>query len=120
MDTDEAERRRREVHGWQRHYNMVPRHDSHLTELYVRGECDWSAEVVARELVATDFVYRASLYGETIEEFMRGVALRLKKAHNLTWSQTWPIVRFYAPMALKLICVDACGIAIPHRMPDAF
>ena len=118
---EERARRAEMVHAWQRHYNMEPRADSRLTELYAQGEAGaMSAHEVARELVATDYVYRATLYGEVIEEFMRRVAHRLRAAHpGLSWAATWTIVRAYAPVALRLMCVRSAGVAIPARMPDA-
>lgn len=113
--------RRAQVHAWQRHYNMEPRDDSRLTELYAAGETGaMTAHEVARELVATDYVYRATLYGEVIEAFMRRVAERLRAAHpGLSWAGTWTVVRAYAPIALRLMCVRSAGVAIPARMPDA-
>lgn len=117
--TDDRERRRAEVHAWQRAYNMTPRGDSRLTELYAAGHTDWSAEVVARELMATEFIYKHTLYSEVIEEFMRAVASRLRSEYHLTWSATWTIVRFYAPPALKLLCLERSGLAVPAMLPSA-
>lgn len=114
---DGANERRKQVQEWQRFYNMSPREDSRLTEMYAQGECDWSADVVARELVSTDFIYQNTLYGEVIETFMRLVATRLKKRHRLSWTATWQIVKFYAPIALKLICLERCGLRIPPMLP---
>ena len=109
------------VHAWQRHYGMEPRHDSKLTELFADGALGHTpADVVARELLATDVVYKQTLYGEFIEEFLRGVAARLRHEHpGLTWTATWTIVRFYGPIALKLMCVSSAGLMIPDRHPDA-
>lgn len=73
-----------------------------------------SPDEVARELVATDFVYKHTLYGELIEEFMKRVAARLREHYHLTWQQTWQVTTFYAPIALKLICVLMCDAAIPN------
>ena len=105
------------LHEWQRHYNMEPRSDSRLTELYLNGQCPLAVPQVARELMCTDFIYRYTLYGEVIQEFMREVAARLKRKHRLSWSSTWTIVRFYAPIALKLICLSTSMQRIPDRMP---
>jgi len=105
------------LHAWQRHYNMEPRSDSRLTERFVAGEIDWPVDAVARELVATEFLYRETLYGELLEDFMRGVAERLRREHGLSWTATWNIVRFYAPTALKLMCLDASGLRIPAALP---
>jgi len=107
------------LHAWQRHYNMEPRTDSRLTQLYVDGELDWPVDVVARELVATDFIFQNTLYGEVIQEFMRGVAYRLRSTCNLSWTSTWQIVRFYAPIALKLLLLDRTGLRIPAYLPPA-
>lgn len=112
---DEAERTAA-VCRWQTAYGMAPRADSALTRLYARGDIDWTADEVARELVATDFVYSHTLYGEVIEDFMRAVCARLRREHKLSWTAAWRIVRFYAPLALKCMCVDACGVRIPELM----
>lgn len=101
------------VHAWQREYGMTPRSDSKLTRMFADGEVDMSADEVARELVAVDFVYRHTLYGDVIEDFMRLVAARLRERHRISWPATWNIVRFYAPIALKLMCVNAAGVRIP-------
>jgi len=107
------------LHAWQRYYNMEPRDDSKLTRLFVEGKVDWPVDVVARELMATDFIYKNTLYGEVIEEFMRGVADRLKRKHRLSWTATWDVVRFYAPIALKLMLLDRCGVRIPEALGNA-
>ena len=46
------------------------------TERYARGEFEADPAAVARELMATDFVYRTTLYGEIIEENAWAVAGR--------------------------------------------
>ena len=105
------------VHAWQRHYRMEPRMDSKLTGLFAAGQLapHVTADVIARELVATDYVYKSTLYGELIEEFMRGVAARLRAVYpNLSWPATWHIVRFYGPIALRLMCLSATGLRIPE------
>lgn len=104
------------LHAWQRHYGMQPRTDSHLTTEFVRGTLGWPVDVVARELMATDFLYKTTLYGETIEEFLRAVALRLRGLYDLSWSATWRIVRFYGPMALKLLMLLHTRSRIPARL----
>ena len=75
---DERESRIALVHAWQRHYGMEPRDDSKLTELFADGALGMGAQadVVARELVVTDHIYKTTLYGEVIEEFLRRVADR--------------------------------------------
>jgi hypothetical protein len=101
---------------------MEPRNDSRLTELFCKNQLspEWTADVVARELVATDFIYKHTLYGEVIEDFMRGVAHKLREKYRLSWTTTWEIVRFYAPFALKLLCLERCGLAIPNVAQAAF
>jgi len=93
---------------------MAPRSDSRLTDLYAEGAIDLQADEVARELVATEFLYKETLYGDLIEEFMRITADRLKEEYDLSWSATWEIVRFYAPHALKLLCLMSSGTCIPN------
>lgn len=119
MDVDDGcEFRLRQLHAWQEHYNMKPRSDSKLTRMFVSGELPWSADVVARELMATDFIFKQTLYGELSERFFRAVAHRLRKRHRLSWTATWDIVRFYAPIALKLMCLGHCGLRIPQRLSN--
>ena len=108
--------RKADVHFHQRLLNMEPRDDSTLTEMYARGELFMTSQEVARELMATDFIYKNTLYGEIIEEFMREVATNLREMHNLSWGATWTIVRAYAPTALKLMMLSASGMKIPERL----
>lgn len=117
MSTPEGERLAL-LHEWQRYYNMSPRPDSRLTQMFVEGLCPLPVDEVARELMCTDFIFKQTLYGETIEEFMKIVAARLKKRYRITWTATWTIVRFYAPIALKLICLSSSLQRIPDRMPE--
>lgn len=114
------EERQQSVHDWQRFYNMDPRQDSRLTDLFCKNSlpAEWTAKTVARELMATDFIYKNTLYGELIEDFMRAVALRLRERHSITWKATWDIVRFYAPTALKLLCLEQTGTVIPPHLPS--
>lgn len=107
------------VHQWQRYYNMEPRSDSRLTEMFARGEVQMYPDQVARELLATDCIFKYTLYGELIEEFLRRVAAILKEQHGLSWSATWNIVRFYGPTALKLISVLQTQLVIPQCMPPS-
>lgn len=107
------------VHQWQRYYHMEPRPDSRLTEMFARGEVQMYPDQVARELLATDCIYKYTLYGELIEEFLRRVAAIVKEQHGLSWSATWNIVRFYGPVALKLICVLQTQLVIPQSMPPS-
>ena len=118
---DDAQQRTDAVHAEQRRLHMEPRSDSNLTRLFAEGQLDpcVTPDVVARELMATDFIYKNTLYGEVIEEYMRHVAGSLRETYKLTWSSTWTITRFYAPIALKLMCLSASGVVIPpHLCPD--
>lgn len=109
--------RKAEVHFHQRQLNMEPRDDSRLTEMYARGELGMTPQEVARELMATDFIYKHTAYEHVIEEFMREVAVNLREMHGLSWTATWTIVRVYAPMALKLMLLSASYLTIPERLP---
>jgi len=115
MDDDVAWRRQ-EVHNAQKMLNMTPRPDSRLTELYAHQQLPsyMSASVVARELLATDFIYSQTLYGNVIESYMRSVANMVKETYGISWKATWDVTRFYAPIALKLMCVSSSGIRIPE------
>lgn len=95
---------------------MEPRSDSRLTDLYVQGHLAMPADVVARELMATEFLYQRTAYGCLLQDFMRSVADRLRKEHTLSWTATWRIVQFYGPIALKLMCLSASRLAIPERL----
>ena len=111
-------RRREEVWKVQRQLNMTPRDDSRLTELYANGQLPpyMTADVVARELMCTDFIFKNTLYGEVIEEYMRNVAALLRDMYKLSWDATWNITRFYAPIALKLMCVSSSCVRVPNVM----
>lgn len=111
------EQRLQELHNWQKFYNMTPREDSLLTPLYVEGKVRMAAEEVARELMATHFIFQNTLYGEFIEEFLRHLANLVKEEYGISWKMTWEIVRFYGPVALKLMMLMECGVRIPERLP---
>ena len=110
------EERRSLLHSWQRYYGMEPRNDSRLTRMYVNGEIIDTPDAVARELMATDFIYKTTLYGEVIEQFLRGLAERLRNEYRLTWTETWEIVQFYGPIGLKLLMAMRCQAVIPEQM----
>jgi hypothetical protein len=38
---------------------------------------------------------------------------RLRQQYHLSWTKTWEIVKFYAPIALKLLCLERSGLAVP-------
>lgn len=102
--------------AWQKHYGMVPREDSKLTDLFVAGHLPGiSAAEVARELVVTDVIYKQTLYGDVIETFLRKLAIALRNAYPcLTWKSTWDIVKFYGPIGLKLMCVSRFNVIFPN------
>ena len=107
------------VQEWQKFYGMSPRNDSALTVKFENGELPFhNPRSVARELVATHFIFQETLYGEVIEGYMRAVAERLRSAYRLSWSATWEIVRFYAPIALKLMMVCSANLRIPKFLRD--
>lgn len=106
--------RREAVHAAQRRMGMEPRDDSALTERFAAGEADpeyATPEEVAHELCVVDHIYRTTLYGEVIEDVMRGVAHRLREetGRRLPWGEVWRIVRFYVPTMLKVHCLRASG-----------
>ena len=107
------------VHEWQRTYGMEPRDDSRLTQLFADGHIHMPPDQIARELMATDFIYKHTLYGDLIEEFLRSVAARVRREYRTSWKATWNIVRFYGPVALKLICLQMAHVGIPQVMPPA-
>lgn len=119
-DTTLIHRRREEVWKAQRQLNMTPRNDSRLTELFANGQLPpyMTADVVARELMCTDYIFKNTLYGEVIEDYMRAVAALLRDTYKLSWDATWNITRFYAPIALKLMCVSSSSVRIPNAMED--
>lgn len=118
MDDQTKEYRREQVWVAQRQLNMVPRDDSRLTELFAMGQLPayMTADVVARELMCTDFIYKNTLYGEIIEEYMRNVADYLRETYRISWDATWKITRFYAPIALKLMCVSSSCVRVPNAL----
>ena len=117
------EERRDAVYAAQYRLGMTPRNDSVLTERYAMGQTlDFghvTADEIARELMATDFIYKNTLYGEVIQDFMRDAAETLRDMYGLSWSAAWKIIRAYAPNALKLMMLSASGVRIPGRVCDA-
>tara|TARA_B100002051_G_scaffold268933_1_gene299483 strand:+ start:1205 stop:1621 length:417 start_codon:yes stop_codon:yes gene_type:complete len=111
---NEIDARRGQVQAWQRSYGMEPRGDSKLTELYAAGYVNETADKVARELCATDFVFQNTLYGEVIEDYLRCLAARVRETYGISWTSTWEVVRFYGPIALRLQMLQACGLRIPE------
>ena len=105
------------LHQWQAHYNMIPRTDSMLTAQYLNGVCTWPVDTIARELMATEYLYKYTLYGDILEDFMRQVSVHIREKYHISWKATWKIVRFYAPIAMKLIALLQTGTSIPERLP---
>lgn len=103
-----------EVCKLQQKYGMEPRTDSYLTKKYASGETDQTAEEIAKELVCVDYIYKNTLYGELIEEYMRQLAGLIKNKYRLNWTDTWEIVRFYGPDSLKLMCLISAQQRIPN------
>ena len=101
----------------QRALGMEPRADSRLTQSFVAGTAEpeySSPEIVAHELVMTDHIYSTTLYGDIIEEVMRNVARWIRRKYKLSWTDSWSIVRFYAPTMLKLHCMISTGQAFTN------
>jgi len=99
---------------------MEPRNDSHLTKLYIEGNLPgMSADQVARELVATEFLYQYTLYGCVLEGFLRRVACSIQHEYDISWKETWNIVRFYGPIAMKLMALISSGQCIPPALPPS-
>jgi hypothetical protein len=109
---------RHQLHAWQRYYNMEPRNDSHLTKLYIEEKLPgMPADEVARELFATEFLYQYTLYGCVLEGFLRRVACVLQHEYDISWKNTWHVVRFYGPLAMKLMALMSSGQCIPPALP---
>ena len=89
------EERIRLVHEWQQVYNMEPRADSKHRDVREWPSREHGADQVARELMATDYLYKHTLYGDLIEEFLRRVAAVVREQHGLSWTATWNVARFY-------------------------
>ena len=114
---DIREERRNALYAWQRSYNMEPRPDSSLTTMFINGELNMPVDQVARELMCTDFLYKHTLYGNLLEEFLRKVAHRIKDQYKISWTATWNIVRFYGPIAMKVISLLQSAQHIPPFLP---
>lgn len=112
--SNEFDLKAKEVCDLQKKYGMEPRTDSHLTKLYANGQTDWGAETVAKELVCVDYIFQNTLYGETIEAYMRELAGHVKRVYRLSWPATWEIVRFYGPISLKLMSLNSSSTRIPN------
>ena len=104
--------RLQQLHDMQRAMGMEPRKDSHLTTQWVEGNADPVYETVtdvAHELVFVDYIYQHTLYGEVIEESMRLLAEWVRAEFRIPWTQTWELVRWYAPTMLKLYFLRRSG-----------
>ena len=102
-----------ELENLQRSYGMEPRKDSYLSKMYANNETDLSALDVVKELISVDYIYKNTLYGETIEDYMRELAQLIKENYKLSWNQTWEIVKFYGPDSLKLMSIISTNTSIP-------
>ena len=105
-----------EIIDLQKKYGMEPRSDSYLTKMYAEGKTDESAINIVKELIAVDYIYKNTLYGEFIEDYMRELAGIIKHNYNITWTDTWEIVRFYGPDSLKLLSLECTGEKIPNKI----
>lgn len=117
MDDRAMDNRIVELNRWLRHYNMVPRADSELCRLFAENRLSARADVVARELMATHFLYSQTLYGELSETYHRALANAVRKKYRLNWTSTWILVKFYGRVSLKLLMLLRCGVAIPPQLP---
>ncbi len=102
-----------ELETLQKMYGMEPRKDSYLSKMYANYETDLCALDVVKELISVDYIYKNTLYGEMIQDYMRELAKLIKENYNLTWTQTWEIVRFYGPDSLKLMSIISTDTEIP-------
>jgi hypothetical protein len=103
-----------QVTNLQKKYGMEPRDDSILTKKFANGNTTLTAEEVAKELVCVDFIYKNTLYGEFIEDYMRELASLIKCKYKLSWDDTWELARFYGPTSLKLMCLISSQQNIPN------
>ena len=108
------EERINQVCTYQKKFGMEPRNDSYLTKMYANNETEWNAETVAKELVCVDYIYKHTLYGEFIEDYMRCLASLVRNKYHLNWNDTWEIVRFYGPVSLKLMALTTSSTRIPN------
>ena len=101
------------VHNAQRRLGMEPRNDSQLTFNYACGllEEDDVPSTIASELVIVDKIFKETEYAAIIEDVLREIAHHFKFKYNLSWSDTWEMVRFYGPTMLKLHCIKTTRIA---------
>lgn len=94
------------VHVAQRRLGMEPRDDSRLTYRYATNQLDGDdvPSAIANELYVVDQLYKATPYGQLLEDVLRELADFVRRKYKLGWSETWEIVRFYGPTMLKLHC----------------
>lgn len=113
VDMDEYERRKDEIRLLQVERGMAPRPDSKLSDQYARGLLPHTtAEEVVDELISVHQIFVYTRYDQVLEETMRCLASLVKDTYHLTWTQTWTIVRFYAPTMLKLWCLEENGVKL--------
>ena len=119
MTERKMEQRRQQIHNLQKYYGMIPRDDSKLTRLFINSQTDETADAIAKELVATHFLYSNTLYGEMIETYMKQAAKRLRQMYpELSWKDTWKIMQFFGPISLKLLMISRCLVQIPERLTE--
>lgn len=106
--------------GKQRARGMVPRDDSKLSFLFATEESNESVNDVARELCTVNYIYENTAYSALLEDVMRELASQCRKKYKLSsWTETWKILRFYAPTLLKLYCVRTSNVDIPDHLPGS-
>tara|TARA_B100000475_G_C15029823_1_gene327531 strand:- start:69 stop:458 length:390 start_codon:yes stop_codon:yes gene_type:complete len=114
--TDEQKERLNAVKQKQLELGMNPRSDSILAYNYAIEKVPKyldDSNIIAKELVIVDYIYKNTDYSEIIEDVMREVAGFVKHYYKLDWNTTWEIVRFYVPDMLKLYCIKKHNIKIP-------
>ena len=68
---------------------------------------------IAKELIAVDYIFKNTNYGNIVEDVMREVAGHFRAKYKLNWNETWEITKFYVPDMLKLYCLKTHNLTIP-------
>ena len=78
------------------------RDDSRLAFEYAVGNIDRPIHDVAQEILLVDDIFNKTAYGKTVEGLLKDVAARIQNDKNISWKQTWSIVRRFGPTVFKL------------------
>ena len=115
--TPEMERRRDELGAVLAANGMALRDDSRMSYEYIaRGG---NLQATAHELLCVNFLFQHTRYESLLVEAMRYYANDIHERYNrdggqISWNDTWIVVREYCVPAMKLYALAQAGVSFPH------